>query len=192
MDEVRRTGILGSSLLDGSRAAPSTATAGPGSDLVSGRRARGHRGRAAAEALADAAAEMSEREEELQRRSIVQQLQLLLKSQSDALADVQGARRSLRANAVSAREAGGGSVATALQALEAQVTRQKATIVSLRSSWKCWPTAGRSGSAGTDCRHGATQVEVDGLLDEVAEDRSSMPSSRNWKSCACRCSRRTP
>ena len=177
VDEVRKDrSILGSSLLDGSRAAPSTATAGPGSAPASvGDGQGGTEVERLREALADAAAEMSEREEELaETQQQVQQLQQLLKSQSDALADVQGREEELaRERSVLAREAGGGSVATALQALEAQVTRQKATIVSLEEQLEM--LADREDEL-RKCRDVIADMErhkaeVDGLLDEVAEDR---------------------
>ena len=127
------------------------------------------------EALADASTDIQEREEELgAAQQQILELQQLLKQQSDMLAEVRQREEELaRERGFLANEAGDSS-ASALQALQEQVARQKATIATLQKQM--------SGFGDTEkellkCREVIAEMErhkqeVDGLLDEVQEDRN--------------------
>ena len=85
------------------------------------------------EALADTVAELSDREEELlAAQQQVVELQRVLKKQSDELVEVRRREEELNRERSFLQEEAGVFSAGALQALEAQVSRQKATIVTLQ------------------------------------------------------------
>jgi hypothetical protein len=127
------------------------------------------------EALADASTDIQEREEELgAAQSQILELQQLLKQQSDVLAEVRQREEELaRERGFLANEAGESS-ASAMQALQEQVARQKVTIATLQKQMEGF---GDTETELLKCREVIAEMErhkqeVDGLLDEVQEDRS--------------------
>jgi len=107
-------------------------------------------------------------------QSQILELQQLLKQQSDVLAEVRQREEELAKERGFLSKETGESAASALQALQEQVARQKATIATLQKQMEGF---GDTESELLKCREVIAEMErhkqeVDGLLDEVQEDRN--------------------